>query len=114
MVNFTGDFYSGEYIPQCSSACNTMDFTFGYPSIYKTKSNNDTSFVTLYFGKSITVRESHLAYSGSSLFAEIGGYTGLLLGFSLFDFAKFFEFISERIQKVGKKATKTNQSNYLL
>ena len=108
MSNVSGDFYTGETIEQCPPACNTMDFTFGYPSAYKAR-GNETAFVTFYFGKSVTVRESHLAYPGSSLFAEIGGYTGLLLGFSLFDFARFFEFISKRVQRVGKMATKANQ-----
>ena len=106
-ITILGDFYDGGDIKQCPPPCNTIDFTFGYPSIYKTK-NNATSRITLYFDTSVSVRESRLAYPGSSLFAEIGGYSGLLLGFSLFDFARFFEFISERIQKLGETSSQTN------
>ena len=80
-----------------------MDFTFGYPSIYPIK-DNSTSQLTIYFGTSVSIRESHIAYGSSSLFAEIGGYTGLILGFSFFDFAKLFNFVSERIQKFGKRS----------
>ncbi len=62
----------------------------------------------MYFDTSVSVLESHLAYPESSLFAEIGGYTGLLLGFSLFDFARFFEFIAERIKTIGETSSQTN------
>ena len=108
ILQFLGNFYDGGDIKGCPAPCNTIDFTFGYPSVYKTN-HNATSRITLYFATSVSVRESRLAFPGSSLFAEIGGYTGLLLGFSLFDFAKFFEFISEKIQKFGKASTQTTQ-----
>ena len=61
-----------------------MDFKFGFPSIYPVKDILNSQ-ITLYFGTTVSIRESRLAYAKSSLFAEIGGYTGLLLGFSFFD-----------------------------
>ena len=77
-----------------------MDISFGYPSIYD---STEDSSLTLYFKKSIPIRESHLAYPQSSFLAEIGGYMGLLLGFSLLDLAKVFDLFFIRIQSLGKR-----------
>ena len=63
---------------------------------------NSTAKLTIYFPTSVQVRASQLAYAKSSLFAEIGGYTGLLLGFSFFDCAKLFNFFAEQLQKRNK------------
>ena len=60
-----------------------------------------TSFVTFYFDIWVSVRENRLVFPTSSLFAEIGGYMGLLLGLSLFDVAKLFVVVSEKIQSFG-------------
>ena len=98
LIYILGDFYDGEHVKGCPSACNKMDFTFGFPSIYPVKDTSNSQ-MTLYFGTTVSIRESQLAYAKSSLFAEIGGYTGLLLGFSFFDCAKLFNFISEQFQK---------------
>ena len=100
-ISYLGDFYDGELVKGCPPACNTMDFRFGFPSKYPIKINS-TAKLTIYFPTSVQVRESQLAYAKSSLFAEIGGYTGLLLGFSFFDCAKLFNFLAEQFQKRGK------------
>lgn len=101
----SGDFYDGETVENCPAACNQIDFKFGFPSIYPIK-HNSSSQLTMYFGTSVSIRESRIAYDKSSLFAEIGGYTGLLLGFSFFDFAKLFSFFSERVQNFSRKSNK--------
>ena len=75
-----------------------MDISFGYPSIYDAAGDKS---LTMYFKASIPVRESHLAYPQSTLFAEIGGYTGLLLGFSLLDFTKVVNFFADRMRSLG-------------
>ena len=77
-----------------------MDVSFGYPSVYEI-ANISSSTLTMYFKTSIPVRKSHIAYPESSLFAEIGGYTGLLLGFSLLDFTKIVKFFAEKVHKTG-------------
>ena len=100
-ISYLGDFYDGESFKGCPPACNTMDFRFGFPSIYPIKINS-TAKLTIYFPTSVQVRESQLAYARSSLFAEIGGYTGLLLGFSFFDCAKLFNFFAKKLQKRSK------------
>ena len=99
--------FDGDNVKGCYRPCDYMDVSFGYPSIYDIKVN---SSLTLYFKKSIPVRESHIAYPTSSLFAEIGGYMGLLLGFSLLDFARVVQCISKRVIKFGKRVGIDTQS----
>ena len=101
MILFPGNFYDGETVDECVRACSNIDIIFGYPSIYEAK-NGSTSFVTMYFKTSVSVQESIPAFPASSLFAEIGGYTGLLLGFSFFDITRILRYCSERILKVGR------------
>lgn len=43
----------------------------------------------LYFKSLVTVRNSVLTYTQTSMIAEIGAYIGLLLGVSLLDLTKF-------------------------
>ena len=97
---FTDDFFDGDSVNGCPRACDYMDISFGYPSIYDV-TNTSASSLTLYFKTSIAVRKSHLTYPRSSLFAEIGGYTGLLLGVSLLDVTKVVQFFLDKIRTVG-------------
>ena len=92
--------YRREKEKVCARACTKLRVTFGYPWIYDVK-NNDSGSISFYFETSIPVRESQLKYDGASLFAEIGGYTGLLLGISFLDFSKMLNYCWERINLVG-------------
>ena len=80
-------------------ACTYLDITYGYPFIYDVKDprtqkhQGSTPFILLYFKVLVAIRESRLAYDLTSLWAEIGGYTGLLLGISMADFAKMFKLL---------------------
>ena len=85
---------------QCPKACTSLEVSYGYPFIYEAKKDS-SGFITLYFKTTIAVRESHLKYESATLFAEIGGYTGLLLGVSVFDFSKIFSYFCEKIQTFG-------------
>ena len=90
-------------------ACTYLDVTYGYPFIYdledprNQKRQGSTPFITLYFKVSVAVRESHLAYDLTSLFAEIGGYTGLLLGISMADFAKMFKLLYDHVHGLFRR-----------
>ena len=97
---YLGDFYDGDRIPNCPRSCQYMDISFGYPSTYDV-SNPSDSVVTMYFRTFIPVRESHIEYSGASLLADIGGYTGLLLGVSLLDITTLISFFSEKMNQFG-------------
>ena len=95
---------------QCSNACTHLDVVYGYPFIYEVK-NGSSSFFTLYFETSIVTRESQVAYDSTDLFADIGGYAGLLLGASVFDFAKIFRLFLEEIQRYRSYRKESNRIN---
>ena len=71
-----------------------MDIYFGYPIL--DGNNPNESYVKLYFKSSVNVRRNILAYSEVSLFAEVGGYLGLLLGVSLLDITKLVRLLFTR------------------
>lgn len=89
----------------CSKACTYLHISYGEPFLYKVK-NGTNPCITFYFGTSVAVLESHLKYDGTTLFAEIGGYTGLLLGVSLLDVCIAFRFIYTKILNL-----QTNQND---
>ena len=73
-------------------------------NLQKTDSRGENVVNEIYFPLSVYIRIDNKitwldGYSLITMFAEIGGYTGLLLGFSFFDCAKLFNFISEQFQK---------------
>ena len=85
-IKFLADLLSASE-SNCLTPCATMDIIFGIPiiSVDIDKNNPKQSTMKMYFKKMIQVRRSYLAYSIISMFAEIGGYLGLLLGYSLLD-----------------------------
>ena len=45
--------------------------------------SEDTAYIKMYFKSTIKVKRTVLDYTWLSMLAEIGGYTGLLLGVSV-------------------------------
>ena len=74
-----------------------MDINFGYPIIDTT--NIDEAYVKLYFKMAVQIHKNILAYSTLSFLAEVGGYIGLLLGFSLLDLSKVIKYLTPCIKK---------------
>ena len=77
---------------------------------------NSKGLFYLYYEKRIVRSKEHYFYTGVSLFAEIGGYLGLLLGISFLNFASWFsELIKSRIssRKTKNHHTANMQSNEL-
>jgi hypothetical protein len=72
-----------------NTPCSRMDIFLGLPfySIneypYQGFGYNDTAFILLYFKSSIKVKSTVWDYDFITLVAEIGGYTGLLVGFPI-------------------------------
>ena len=60
---------------------------------------NDSAYAKLYFKSQVQVQRSVLSYSETSLLAEVGGYIGLLLGFSLLDVARILKKIFGKFQE---------------
>ena len=87
------DFRAQTYSKDCPQPCSTMSITFGFPiyDIYDIKKGR----VKMYFKSQINVRKNVVSYDEVNLLAEIGGYIGLLLGFSLLDIAKLFRSLFE-------------------
>ena len=86
----------------CAKPCATMGVYFGFPIVDKA-GYPELAYVKLYFKTQINVRRSFLDYTSLSLFGEVGGYIGLLLGFSFLDLTFFTQkimlYISEKCYK---------------
>ena len=76
-----------ENIASCQAPCSTIETNFGIPQV-KPYSHKH---LQVYFKNLITVKKSHISYPIESLFAELGGYLGLLLGVSLMDIKTVIE-----------------------
>ena len=86
------------YDQDCSNPCSVMDITYGFPGTAK-HSNEQIGEVKMYFKSHITVKRSVLVYEETQLMAEIGGYIGLILGFSLLDLGKFLQSAYDRFRE---------------
>ena len=75
----------------CKKPCASMGIYFGAPIWAPNGYDEDKAYVKLYFKTDINVRRSQLAYTSISLFGELGGYVGLLLGISLMDITNLME-----------------------
>lgn len=64
--------------------CSGMDVFLGLPDI--DSGSKDEAYIRLYLKTDIKIKSIILYYDSNTLFAEIGGYLGMLLGFSLLDF----------------------------
>ena len=56
---------------------------------------NDTALLYFYYSQRVPFSQEHYFYPFLSLIAEIGGYVGLLLGYSLFYVAGFINSVIE-------------------
>ena len=86
------------YDQDCSNPCSVMDITYGFPGTAK-HSNEQIGEVKMYFKSHITVKRSVLVYEETQLMAEIGGYIGLILGFSLLDLGKLLQSAYDRFRE---------------
>ena len=84
----------------CAKPCATMGVYFGFPIIGNNTEHPEVAYVKLYFKTQINVHHSFLDYTALSMFGEVGGYIGLLLGFSFLDLTfltqKIMLYISEK------------------
>ena len=95
---------------QCPLPCMTMDIYFGYPIHDITYPNE--AYVKFYFKSTTHISKSILAYTDISLFAELGGYLGLLLGFSLLDLTKLVNFCYNSLLLRDKKISYKTRNSY--
>ena len=108
-VKLLYDYLKNEAIGSCGIPCSIMDINFGYPIIDTT--NIDEAYVKLYFKMAVNIHRNILAYSTLSFLAEVGGYIGLLLGFSLLDLSKVIKNLTPNIKKRNvKRRTKEERT----
>ena len=91
------DIKAEAYDYDCSTPCSTMGIVYGYPGLAET--NTKLGEVKMYFKSHITVKKSVLVYKETQLMSEIGGYIGLILGFSLLDLSKLLQSAYDRFRE---------------
>lgn len=76
------DYISNTQLELCDRPCASISVFTGYP-FYGTSYDNTTARIKLYMKSTTKVKKTILDYTVLSMLAEIGGYTGLLLGISI-------------------------------
>ena len=89
----------------CNKPCKSVVLNIGGKN-YQHNRNLTYGTALFYFTMTSTHTTEHFLYSPTSLFAEIGGYLGLLLGYSCLDLASTLRDISEKIQWRRNAASK--------
>ena len=82
MMSAYKKFYSTTTTRTCMSPCVSMEIFFGL-LFDDTFRNDDKSFLRIYLKSKIKFQQTIYDYTLLTLLAEIGGYTGLLLGISV-------------------------------
>ena len=71
---------------------------------FKKHSSNETALLYFYYAQRVPLSKEHYFYLFLSLIAEIGGYVGLILGYSLFNLAAVINAcINAKIQSMEEK-----------
>ncbi len=86
---------------KCIRPCTSMDLFLGVlqpGKVDKKHTHDNQSYIMIYLKSTVDVRETILDYTLVSMMAEIGGYTGLLLGISLADLAWFFKYCTQPLE----------------
>lgn len=73
----------------CQVPCATMEVFLGLP--FGGITDPDEAYIKLYIKSTIKVKKTVLDYTWISMLAEIGGYTGLLLGISVVNVASYLD-----------------------
>ncbi len=67
--------------------CNICTTNLFVPCFFQTSGKRNTGLLYVYYAPRTMLSEEHELYTVLTLFAEIGGYVGLLLGVSLWHLA---------------------------
>ena len=72
----------------CNIPCHAAMVSLGAKNYQnQTMDKQNYALLYLYYAPSVSQSTEHFLYTSTVLFAEIGGYVGLLLGFSFFELA---------------------------
>lgn len=77
----------------CPLPCSTMNVILGFPKYDKVYSS-EKARAKIYFKRRVTEKKNVVPYDWVSFLAEIGGYMGLLLGWSMLDLTMVIKIIA--------------------
>lgn len=87
IVFFIALYQGGVRDTACIQPCTTMTVNLGYPV---KDTGSSMARIKFYFKSNIKVYTSSFGYSALSMLADVGGYIGLLLGYSCKDLSAVF------------------------
>ena len=93
--------YYVENIAKCTPGCRRVEYSAKLQGSGKTDNATDELELQFYFTKDkFLVKEQFYIYDTANLIADLGGYLGLLLGYSLLG---FFEPLMDLIEYARRK-----------
>ena len=91
-------FWAETSVEDCDLPCSTMNVALGFPK-YNLVYNRLRSRAKIYFKRRVTEKRNIVPYDWVTLLAEVGGYMGLLLGWSLLDLKTVFHSTFNKLRK---------------
>lgn len=88
-----------EIFKSCLHPCTYVRgqmITSHFEEYIKAEGTKVLSRLELHFEPAVKKTKDFYSYGSLSLFAEVGGYMGLLLGYSVYNFADFIEYLGQR------------------
>lgn len=80
----------------CQKPCHTIEILTGLPFNGDSIVNEETGQLTIYLKSTTKLSKMVLDYPWVTMLAEIGGYTGLILGISLVNITKVIAKMSQK------------------
>ena len=88
----------------CAPPCRTMVIELGAKNIIRHEKNHSRTEILIYFSPYVTKVNEKYLYSPLGMLADVGGYIGLLLGYSFLHLAKLvYKLFSTKIQELEDK-----------
>ena len=88
----------------CTPGCERTEYSAKLFKMSHDPSMTGKCGIAVFFAKDMfPVKEHFYVYDGGSLFADVGGYLGLLLGYSLFG---FYDTLMDLVEVVAGKCNK--------
>ena len=92
----------------CDTPCHRLIVDLGAKEMITLDNNKTSAVFHFYFPQKMLVIKENYLYTVLNLLAEIGGYMGLLLGYSLFNIATFVNKIID--YHIKKKMSNINDN----
>ena len=90
LSDYNNNFVAGSKTKQ-TKPCAGMDVFLGPPE-GSDQNKKENAYIRIYVKSDVKIKSIILHYDSITLFAELGGYLGMLLGVSLIDCTRFFDY----------------------